>query len=97
MNRVFKKLENLTLPTPGEEIGAAVSAVMEDVARSNQALAQMVAEAISTALASKPTPMVQEAPVVHIPPQPEPIREWVFDVKRDARGYMTRIVATASN
>lgn len=88
MSRLFDELEDETAPSAGQEIGEAVSEALHKVAESNEVLAEKLAQAIGDALSrlgdrSEPEKKVE-------------VKQWRFDVHRDADGRMTHVVANAS-
>lgn len=88
MSSIFEKLKDETPRPVGEEIGGAVSDALVQVAKSNGALATMLAMSISEAISRVDTRnTVAEAP--------NPVREWRFRVVRDSNGRMTDVIATA--
>lgn len=91
MKSLADELDDETEPTTGEEIGAAVSAAIADVAQSNAQAMRQIALTIADAMKAVESKQIvvqsQDKPVV---------RKWNFKVVRDAKGFMTDVIATAT-
>lgn len=81
---VFDKLDDETPPSSGQEIGAAVSAALAEVAKESQRATEAMTVAIENALKSVDRP-TSSAPVIR----------WVFDVEHNEQSRVVRIIATA--
>jgi len=99
MKPLIFRVKDETEPTPEEVSGKALATVVDKLAKSNETLAKTLVQAITEALVQ-----VQSKEIVvknHMLPQqpmiaaPEPVREWVFTVKRDADGLLSQITAKA--
>ena len=78
---IFDQLEDESEPSVGVEIGQAVSIAIDKVGKTNQALIAALSKSMVEAMKNQPT---QKA-----------VLQWEFAVKRDERGFMTSITATA--
>lgn len=91
MSRLFDELDDESTPSAGQEIGAAISTAMESVAESNK----MLAEKLSAAMVEALSQVKDKPPVSDAQPERKEVRQWRFDVHRDAEGRMTHVVANA--
>lgn len=87
MTTLFDELEDESLPTTGEEVGAAISDALDAVARSNETLATMLAMSIADA--------IRHIDSRNIVVEPSAVQKWTFNVQRDDKGFMTSVTATA--
>ena len=81
---IFDQLDDESEPSVGVEIGQAVSIAIDKLGKTNQALIAALSKSMVEAMKNQPQPPTQKA-VLH----------WEFAVKRDERGFMTSITATA--
>lgn len=78
---IFDQLEDESEPSVGVEIGQAVSIAIDRVGKTNQALIAALSKSMVEAMKNQPTQKT--------------VLQWEFAVKRDERGFMTLITATA--
>ena len=78
---IFDQLEDESEPSVGVEIGQAVSIAIDRVGKTNQALIAALSKSMVEAMKNQPTQKT--------------VLQWEFAVKRDERGFMTSITATA--
>ena len=78
---IFDQLDDESEPSVGVEIGQAVSIAIDRVGKTNQALIAALSKSMVEAMKNQPTQKT--------------VLQWEFAVKRDERGFMTSITATA--
>lgn len=78
---IFDQLDDESEPSVGVEIGQAVSIAIDRVGKTNQALIAALSKSMVEAMKNQPTQKT--------------VLQWEFSVKRDERGFMTSITATA--
>lgn len=93
MKRLFNALADETPPTTGAEIGAALAPALAEIAAAGERQAAALGKMLAQAMADAIKHADQKAQVSGA--QTSQILQWEFDVIRDERGLMARVIARA--
>lgn len=92
VKRLFQALPDETKPTTGAEIGAALAPALEKLAEAGERQAATFSEMLAKAMAEVMHHQKQSSEAHSAPRQ---VLHWEFDVIRDERGRMERVIARA--